>query len=282
MSENTVALNVENFKQVILEDSKHKIVIAYFWAPWDEASVQMMPVLENVCQQNPQTLKLATINCDEQPEIVGQFGVRSLPTTMLIKEGQPIDGFAGAQTPEQLSETLAKHLPSPASEALEQAVNAAQQGDMQTAFTYAKQAFDLDPDSIECRLLLADCAVETGQIETAKALVSEIKLVDQDARYQAIVGKIELAEKAAESPELKALQAELEKNPDDFDLKIKVAVQLQQAHKTEAALTLLFEVLSKDLNFADAKKITLDMINALPDGEPLKSKYRRKIYSLLY
>jgi putative thioredoxin len=59
-------------------------------------------------------------------------------------------------------------------------------------------------------------------------------------------------------------------------------VQLQQAHKTEAALTLLFEVLSKDLNFADAKKITLDMINALPDGEPLKSKYRRKIYSLLY
>jgi len=45
---------------------------------------------------------------------------------------------------------------------------------------------------------------------------------------------------------------------------------------------LLLSLLQKDLGFGDAKKITLDMINALPDGAPLKSEYRRKIYSLLY
>jgi putative thioredoxin len=201
---------------------------------------------------------------------------------MMIKEGQPVDGFAGAQSAEQLTETLAKHLPSPEQDLLEKAVAAAQEGEMQQAFTFAKQAFDINPENIESRLVLADCAVETGQIETAKTLLSEIRLVDQVARYHTILGKIELAEKAAESPELLALQAELEKHPEDFDLKVKVAIQLQQAHKTEPALELLFEVLSNDLNFSDAKKVTLDMINALPDGEPLKSKYRRKIYSLLY
>jgi len=109
-----------------------------------------------------------------------------------------------------------------------------------------------------------------------------IKLAEQDTRYQSVVGKLELAEKAAESPELLALQEELAQSPDDADLKIKVAIALQQAHKTEQALTLLFEVLAQDLNYGDAKKTTLDMINALPDGEPMKSKYRRKIYSLLY
>ena len=277
-----IALTTENFKQVILEDSQNKLVIAYFWAPWDEPSVQMLSSLEAIASQNPQALVLATVHCDEQPEIVQQFGVRSLPTTMLIKDGQPVDGFAGQQTPEQLQETFAKHLPSPEQEIFEQAVSAAQGGDMLQAFTLAKQAFDINPDNIESRFLLADCAIETGQLETAKTLMSEVKLVDQDARYQSIMGKIELADKAAESPELIALQEELKQDPENADLKIKVAVALQQAHKTEQALDLLFEILNKDLNYGEAKKITLDMINALPDGEPLKSKYRRKIYSLLY
>ncbi|MFC4700775.1 co-chaperone YbbN [Glaciecola siphonariae] len=278
----SIALNVENFKQVILEDSQNKLVITYFWAPWDEPSVQMMSTLESLAAQNAASVVLATIHCDEQPEIVQQFGVRSLPTTMLIKDGQPVDGFAGPQTAEQLSQTLAKHLPSPEQELFEQAISAAQGGDMQQAFTLAKQAFDINPDNVECRFLLSDCAIETGQLDTAKSLMAEVKLVDQDARYQSIMGKIELADKAAESPELIALQNELANAPDDLDLKIKVAIALQQAHKTEQALDLLFEILNHDLNYGDAKKVTLDMINALPDGEPLKSKYRRKIYSLLY
>lgn len=277
-----IALNIENFKQVIVEGSQQKLVITYFWAPWNEASVQMLNTLEAVTAQNPEALVLATVNCDEQPEIVQQFGVKDLPTTMLIKNGQPVDGFAGAQTLEQLQQTFAQHLPSPEQAVLEQAVAAGQSGDMQQAFTLAKQAFDINPENTESRFLLSDFAIETGQLETAKALMAKVRLADQDARYQSIMGKIELAEKAAESPELLALQDELTKNPDDFDLKIKVAIQLQQAHKTEQALELLFEVLHQDLNFSDAKKTTLDMINALPDGEPLKSKSRRKIYSLLY
>lgn len=277
-----IALNIENFKQLIVEGSQQKLVITYFWAPWNEASVTMLSTLEALTSQHMDALTLATVNCDEQPEIVQQFGVQDLPTTMLIKNGQPVDGFAGVQTPDQLQQTLAKHLPSPEQGLLEQAIAAAQSGDMQQAFTLAKQAFDINPDNIESRILLSDFAIETGQLSTANTLMKGVRLADQDARYHAIIGKIELAEKAAESPELLALQAQLEKNPDDVDLKIQVAIQLQQAHKTELALTLLFEVLHQDLAYGDAKKTTLDMINALPDGEPLKSKYRRMIYSLLY
>jgi putative thioredoxin len=59
-------------------------------------------------------------------------------------------------------------------------------------------------------------------------------------------------------------------------------VQLRQANQMPEALELMLSVLLTDLNFGEAKKLMLDMINALPDGEPLKSKYRRKIYSLLY
>ena len=67
-----------------------------------------------------------------------------------------------------------------------------------------------------------------------------------------------------------------------MELQVQLSVQLQQASKYEEALELLFNVLKRDLNFGEAKKLFLDMVNALPDGDPLKSGYRRKIYSLLY
>ncbi|MEC8374420.1 MAG: tetratricopeptide repeat protein, partial [Pseudomonadota bacterium] len=61
-----------------------------------------------------------------------------------------------------------------------------------------------------------------------------------------------------------------------------LAVQLQQANKVQDAIELLYGVLKKELGFGDARKLMMDMMNALPDGDPLKSEYRRKVYSLLY
>lgn len=78
------------------------------------------------------------------------------------------------------------------------------------------------------------------------------------------------------------MQTAVENNPDDLQLKIDLAIQLQQAHKVDEALPLLHQVLLTDLNFGEAKKVMLDMINALADGDPQKSLYRRKVYSLLY
>jgi putative thioredoxin len=57
---------------------------------------------------------------------------------------------------------------------------------------------------------------------------------------------------------------------------------LQQANKAQDALELLYTVLKKELGFGDARKLMMDMMNALADGDPLKSEYRRKVYSLLY
>ncbi|MFC3122840.1 tetratricopeptide repeat protein [Agaribacter flavus] len=282
MAENVVALTVENFKEVIVDNSQNKLVAVYFYAPWDESSMQMLPIVEAIASKNTEGLVLATVNCDEQQQITAQFGVRGLPTLMLVKEGQPIDGAAGPQDEAQLNELLDKHLPKPEEGLLQQADELIAQGDYNQAYTLAKQAFDLNSEVIGARFSLADCSIELGQVDAAKALLETVTMVDQDARYHTLIGKIELAEKAAESPELKELQAKLDADPENDEIKLQLAIQLQQAHKVEPALELLLSILKKDMSFGDAKKITLDTINALPDGEPLKSIYRRKVYSLLY
>lgn len=282
LSNNVVDLTVENFQDVILNVSKEKVVLIDFWAEWCEPCKDLQPILEKIASENPETLVLAKVDCDRQQEVAGQFGIRNLPTVMVVKDGQPVDGFAGVQTEGEIRAMLEKYLPKPEDALMADAAVKIEQGDYASAFPLAKQAYELNETNIDAKYLYLDCLVETGAIAQAKTLLETITLVDQDARYQVIAGKIELAEQAAESPELKALQEKLEQHPDDLQVKVDLGVALHQAHRAEEGLALLFEVISQDINFADAKKMMLDMINALPDGEPLKSQYRRKVYSLLY
>lgn len=280
--QNSVDITIENFQQVILQESATKLVMVEFWAQGYEPSEQLAPVLQAIASKQGENLLHARVDCQAQPDITAQFGVQNLPTVMLIKDGQPVDGFAGVESEANVQAMLDKHLPKPQDELFAQAIAMAEQANYQEAFTLVKQAFDLDPNRADIKLLLADCQVEVGQVNQAKEILATIGLVDQDGYYRAILGKIELAEQAAESPEIIALQQALESDPDNLDLKVKLAVQLRQANQIEEALGLMHSVLLKDLNFEDAKKLMLDMINALPDGEPLKSQYRRKVYSLLY
>lgn len=277
-----VDITVENFQQVILQDSQEKLVMVDFWADWCEPCKDLMPILEKLAGEYSEHMILAKVDCDAQQEVAGQFGIRSLPTVMLVKDGQPVDGFAGVQPEAQIREMLAKYLPNPEDDALQEAAQLAAAGDYQAAFPIVKQAVDLNPDNIDAKYLYIDCLIETGSIAQAKEQLQSIRLVDQDSRYQALNGKIELAEQAADTPEIKQLQEAVEQEPDNLQLKIDLAVQLQQAHKADEALALLYTVLKTDLSFGEARKIMLDMVNALADGDPLKSEYRRKVYGLLY
>ncbi len=277
-----VDITVENFQQVILQDSQEKLVMVDFWADWCEPCKDLMPILEKLAGEYSEHMILAKVDCDAQQEVAGQFGIRSLPTVMLVKDGQPVDGFAGVQPEAQIREMLAKYLPNPEDDALQEAAQLAAAGDYQAAFPIVKQAVDINPDNIDARYLYIDCLIETGSVAQAKEQLQSIRMVDQDGRYQALGGKIELAEQAAETPEIKQLQEAVANEPDNLQLKIDLAVQLQQAHKADEALALLYTVLKTDLNFGEARKLMLDMVNALADGDPLKSEYRRKVYGLLY
>lgn len=283
MSEsNIVNLDLQNFQQVLLEGSKEKLIIIDFWADWCEPCKQLMPVLEKLAMQYSDQVILAKINCDEQQELAAQFGIRSLPTVAFFKDGQPVDSFGGVKTEGEIREILAKHLPSPSDDLIQQAQTAMGEGDANTAYTLAKQAYDLDNTNMQALKLLAEAAVDAGRLDQAKELVAKIPLVEQDSDYQRIKGKLELAEDAADSPELRALQEQVENNPDDLALKLQLALKFHEANRDEEALQQVFIVLGKDVNFADAKKYALDIINSLPDGDPLAATYRRKLYSTMY
>ena len=120
-SAHIVDIDESNAQQLLIEESMNRPVVVDFWADWCEPCKQLMPILEKLATEYQGTFLLAKVNADEQQMLAQQLGVRSLPTVMVIKDGQPIDGFSGAQPESAVREMLDKHLPSPQAGALVEA-----------------------------------------------------------------------------------------------------------------------------------------------------------------
>jgi len=279
---NTVVITLENFQQVVLEDSKSSLVLVDFWAEQVPESVELRDKLVAKVSPFPEYMVIATVDCQTQQQIAEQFGIQGLPTAVLVKDGQPIDGLTGPQTDESIQEFLDKHLPKPQDTFLLQAKEALAGQNVSEAFTLITQAYQLDNERADIKLVLADVYTQTGKISEAEALLSSILMVDQDSEYQAILAKLELASQAADSPEIQALEEQLNKDENNIELQHQLAAQYSQVNRNEEALTLLFRLMQKDSSDNISKELLLDILKALPDGDGLATKFRRKLYTLMY
>lgn len=271
-----------NNARAVLEASAQKLVLFQFWSARSEGCKQLTPVLERIVRQYSQVLMLAKVDCDSQSDIAMQFGVQSLPTVMFVKNGQPVDGFAGVESETAILEKLAAYLPKPEDELLRQAQNFIAEQRFADAYPLLKEAQELATERADIKLVLADVAVSLGQLPQAEVLLSQIKLADQDASYKTVLARLELAKEAADTPEIQALETALAAEPSNHTLKEQLAVQYQAVQRSEEALALLLSILQQDLNFSDSKKLFLDILAAMPKGDTVATQYRRKLYSLLY
>jgi putative thioredoxin len=281
VSANIKPVTIENVREV-LEQSFTQLVLFYFYSERSPACLNLGPVLQRVAQSYPDILTLAVVDCDQEQQLAAHFGVRSVPTVLFIKEGQPVDGFAGEEPEHAILQRLSAFLPKPEDQLLQQAQPLLEQQNWTEAYPLLKQANELAPERVDIRLQLALVQVELGQLEAAEKALSTVLMADQDAMYQSVKARLELAQQAADSPEIKALEQALAADPHNKELQQQLAVQYHQVQRSAEALALLYEILKQDLNFGEAKKLYLDMLATLPKGEPLASSYRRKLYSLLY
>ncbi|WP_019027085.1 tetratricopeptide repeat protein [Colwellia piezophila] len=279
-----IAITLDNFQQAVVEASKSKLVLVSFWAQKVPESVELRDKLAARLSGLDDYISLATVDCESQEQIAQQFGIQGLPTAILLKDAQPLDGISGPQDDASLGEFLDKHLPKAEDILLGQAKNALDEEQLTEAQTAITKAYNIDNSRADIKLVLIDVYLQTGKTTAAKALLDTIMMVDQDSDYQALVAKAELAEQAENSPEIKALEAQLAATPDDINLSQQLAAQYSQVNRQAEALTILFRLVQAgDESTKDkSKELFLDILKALPDGEPLAAKFRRKLYTLMY
>ena len=281
---NVVDIDQNNAQQYLIDESFNRPVVVDFWADWCAPCKQLMPLLEKLAEEYAGAFLLAKINADEQQGISQQLGVRSLPTVMVFKDGQPVDGFAGAQPETAVREMLQKHLPSPWDAKIAEATELLDQGDTSGALALLRAAWEESDKLLDITLAYAGALVEANRLDEAEEVLNEVRLVDRDALHEQLMAQIELKREAGKSPEIEALESELASDESNHSVRVKLAVQLTTGAHYRDALEHLLVVLRADRawNNGEAKRLYLDTIASIGKGDPLAAEYQRKLFSILY
>jgi putative thioredoxin len=283
-----IRLTKENI-QAVVDQSATTLVMLTFWAQQQAESVQMLNTLEQIASGQQGRFILASVDCETEMEIANYFQIQALPTTLLLENGRPLDGFSGVQDAEQVLAMLDKHLPPQWMDDVDEVKTLLAQGDLTDADLSAslvrlKQAYEDSGKQAEIALLMADIQLQLGDLTEAKAKLDVIGLADQDSYYHSLMAKLALALDASDTPEIRQLQETLAAAPDDLQLVIELAKALHKAKRDEEALDALFVILQKDLTALDGqvKHVFMEMLTAIGQGNAIANQYRRKLYTLLY
>lgn len=274
----------QNFEAEVLQRSLQTPVLIDFWAAWCGPCKTLGPILEKLAEDFGGAFRLAKVDVEAEQELGAAFQIRSIPTVVLVKDGQLVDGFQGALPEGQLREFLKHHGIEPgAAEPAEEEVAEPAALDPQAEVARLREAIAAEPDKDELKLDLALALLQAGIADEAErlldALPANLATDDRAVRARARLGFATLLKDA---PSADALQAAIEADAGDLRARHLLGVRHLVAGRSEEGLEQFIEMLHRDRTFDDGlpRKTLIDAFRVIED-EDLVGRYRRKMSSLL-
>ena len=277
-------VTAENFETDVIAASDTTPIVLDFWAPWCGPCKTLSPLLEKLAIEYGGRFRLGMVNSDEQQELSGMFGIRSIPTVIALVKQKPASAFQGAQPESTIRQFLDKIVPSASDEKLGKAAEKLAAGDVQGAVDELRLALALNPALDAARVMLADIAMRDNRIEEAKAYLEACKpLTRMDEEFQRVATKITAAEEAGNSPEAAALKSSIEKNPGDHESRLHLAAVLAAQGQFEPAFQTLLESIQIDRTWNEqaARKRMVEYFTLAKEQPELVRRYRQALSTTL-
>ena len=271
----TAALDITtaNIERELLQASMTQPVLVLFWTPRSNGSIELGKLLESIAGEYQGALTFARINVDSEAQIVGMFGVRSIPTTILMREGQPVDGFR-----DLLARHLGASVPMDADD-VEQPAESPQQ-----AIERLQRELEASPERAELKLDLALALMQSGDARAAQSLLDALPAnLEGDDRAKRLRGQLEFAEVLRNAPDIAELERRIAANPNDHEARDLLGVRLLVGGHSEAGLEQFLAILKADRHWNEglARKRLIAAFLTIDDAD-LVGTCRRRMSSLLF
>ena len=278
-----IDVNRDNYAQ-LMEASFKVPVLVDFWASWCQPCHMLMPVLAKLADEYQGKFLLGKLNTEEQQEIAARFGIRSIPTVKLFRDGQPVDEFMGALPEQAVREFLDRHVARESDVQVTEAREQLAAGNAAGAVVLLDEAREADPENPRIILALAEAQVAAGDIDAAEATLDSLPATERDKPEAASLrSRLFFEGQVADAPTANELQARIADDQGDLEALYQLALRMVVDQDYDKGMELLLEVMRQDRNFGggDARVGLLRVFELLGDDARV-GDYRRRMASLLH
>jgi putative thioredoxin len=271
-----------DFQQKVLVRSREVPVVVDFWADWCGPCKTLTPILEGLAAEFKGAFELAKVNVDQCPQLAGMLRIQSIPTVYAFVDGQPVDGFQGAQPQKVVRQFVERLVPPPEEDPLEIAEQALAAGDTALAEKAFRRALETNPDLGVALLGLARVALSKRDTKSAAALLDRIKEEDPAwQQAQRVKGVLGFGEQAGDEKELRQRLAANARDPEAW---YTLGATLALNGRYDEAMDAFLEVVKVGRSWNDdaGRRALLSLFDLLGADDPRTIAARRRLASLLF